>query len=394
MRMVSGLKSELSFIRGNVLVLLVSWALMYFAGPIPDTYYSLFVLGLGGSPFILGLIGFVSFMALALVQFPGGYLADKHGRRKLIVTMTFMAAVSYIFYALAPTWHFVMAGAVLFNLCLIYLPALRAITADSLPPEKRGMGFSILMVLPAFSMLSPLVAGFLYLSYGLILGMRMAYFTVTVFFLAAAIVRMRLTETLDVGATKISLIDAVKSYPKAIRESVAVWRAVPRTALHLLLTFTPVTFFASMCWPYYVVYATNILHIEEFQWALLSTLGFAATFSSALPIGKLVDKVGRKKPLIAASVLIMLRMPLFIYGDLWRLAAFFALFGIVHSLIDTAYFSLEADLVPREHRGKVMGCTIFLEYVLASMGQLIGGFLYERVSPQLPFILMLRPPFP
>ena len=348
------------------------------------------MLGLGGSPFIIGLIGFAFSMALALVQFPGGYLADKHGRRNLIVVMTLGVAVSYIFYALAPTWHLIMAGAVLRGLCIIYFPALRAMRADSLPPEKRGMGFSIMRVVGAVSMLSPLVTGFLYMSYGLIQGMRVAYFTVMAFFLAAAIIRMRLTETLDVGSSKISLMDAVKSYPKAIREGVDVWKVVPRTALHLFLIFTlGGMFFGSMCWPYYVVYATNILHIEEFQWALLSTLYFAAMFSSALPIGKLVDKVGRKKPLIAANVLLMLGMPLFIYGDLWRLALFFVLSGIVSSLMSIAYSSLEADLVPREHRGKVMGCEFFLDNVLASMGQLTGGFLYERVSPQLPFILML-----
>jgi len=394
MRVIESLKREFSFIRGNILILMVSWALMDFAHPIPYTYYSLFVLELGGSPFILGLIGFASFMTLALVQFPGGYLADKYGRRKLIVMMTFGVAVSYIFYALAPTWHFIMIGAVLGSLCLIYQAALSAITADSLPPEKRGMGFSIIMAVGVVSILSPIVAGFLYVSYDLVQGMRIAYFIVMAFYLAAAIIRTRLRETLEVDVDKISFMDAVKRYPKAVKESMGVWKLIPRTALYLFLIFTIGGFFAFMCMPYYVVYATDVLHIEEFQWALLLTLYFAVMFGSSLPAGKLVEKMGRKRPLIASNIFFMLGMWFFIYGDFWRLVVFFVLSGIGNSLMNIAYQSMEADLVPMEHRGKMMGCTAFFDYVLASISQLTGGFLYESVSTQLPFILLLASTIP
>ncbi|KPV65371.1 MAG: Multidrug resistance protein MdtG [Candidatus Bathyarchaeota archaeon BA1] len=333
-------------------------------------------------------------MALALVQFPGGYLADRYGRRKLIVTMTFGFAASHVLYALAPTWHFIMAGAVLYSLCLIYQPALRAMTADSLPPEKRGMGFSITQIIGIVSIPSPLVAGFLYVSHGLVDGMRIAYFMAVAFFLLAAIVRVRLRETLEVEVDKINLMDAVGVYPRAVKEGIGVWRIIPRTALYLFLIFMVGEFFASMCWPYYVVYATKILRIEEFQWAFLLTLNSAIMFGSALPIGKLVDMVGRKNPLIASNILFMLGMPFFIFGDFPRVAVFFLMSGIGSVLMGIAYRSMEADLVPREHRGKVMGFTAFFGYVLASIGQLVGGFLYENISPQLPFILLLASTIP
>ncbi|KPV63743.1 MAG: drug efflux system protein MdtG [Candidatus Bathyarchaeota archaeon BA1] len=394
LRVITTLKREFSFIRGNILILMVSWVLMDFARPIPETYYSLFVLRLGGTPFIVGLIGFASLIALALVQFPGGYLADRYGRRKLIVTMTFGLAFSYIFYALAPTWHLILVGSVLGSLCLIYQAALRAITADSLPPEKRGIGFSVTMIVGLVSIASPLVAGFLYANYGLVRGMRLAYFMTMILFLAAATTRIKLRETLEVETQKVHFMDAVRSYPRAVRESMVIWSLIPRSAFYLFLIFTTSTFFASMCHPYYIIYATSILRIEEFQWALLLTWQSAVMFGSALPIGKLVDVTGRKKPLVASSLLFMLGMWLFIYGDVPRLILFFLLAGIGNSLISIAYRSMEADLVPRRHRGKVIGCTSFLDYILASVGQLIGGFIYESVSPQLPFFLLLTSTIP
>lgn len=56
---------------------------MDFAGELPGTYYSDYVIQLGGGATILGTIILVSLLALASVQFLGGYLADKYGRHGL-----------------------------------------------------------------------------------------------------------------------------------------------------------------------------------------------------------------------------------------------------------------------------------------------------------------------
>ena len=62
---------EFAFIKGNYAILLVSWILMDFAGEIPATYYALYVLKLGATETILGIIGLSGFVALASMQFPG-----------------------------------------------------------------------------------------------------------------------------------------------------------------------------------------------------------------------------------------------------------------------------------------------------------------------------------
>jgi MFS family permease len=390
---VGRLKGEFSFIRGNVLVLVASQVLMQFSMPIPETYYSLFVMELGATPFTVGLIGFASFVALALVQFPGGYLADKYGRRELVVAMTFGAGLANILFALAPSWHFALIGAVIFNLCLIYQPALLAIMADSLPPEKRGIGFSIMQITGVVSIVSPLVASLLSSNFGLVTGTRVAYLLAFTAFFLAGVVRVRLRETINIDARRVGLIDVVRSYPAAFKESIAVWGLIPRTMLYLFLIFLATGFFAQMCYPYYIVYATKVLSIGELRWATLLALQSAIAFGSLLPIGKIVDVFGRKKPLVMIHLLSMLAMPFFIYGDFAKLIVFFLLSGIGNSMF-VAYQSLEADLVPREYRGKVIGFTQFFTYISASIGQLLGGFLYEKVSPQMPFLLLLASTVP
>lgn len=79
---------------------------MYSASPIPNTYASLYYLCLGADEFLLSIIGFAGSIAIALVQFPGGYLADKHGRRWLVATMTFGLAFGTFFLIFGPSWPF------------------------------------------------------------------------------------------------------------------------------------------------------------------------------------------------------------------------------------------------------------------------------------------------
>jgi MFS family permease len=378
------IKGEFSFIYGNYLILVISWILMDIVNEMPGTYYPLYVMELGGSASIIGLIGFVSLIALASVQFPGGYLADKYGRKWLISTMTFGIGISFVFYAIAPSWHMILVGAIVMNLCLIYQPALMAMVADSLPPEKRGMGYSIIMLIASVSSTpGPMIAGFLYLNFGLVGGMRTAYFITVVFYLVAAVLRLKLKETLT-ETKRISRKELLNSYPTSIKESVRVWKIVPRSMLFLFIANLIIMVSFSMINPYLVVYAVKNLGIGEFEWSIALFLLFIVMIIVALPSGKLIDKVGRKLPFLTSSIVLFPSILIFIYGDFTRLLITLPFIGLSQILGSAAYSSLQADLVPKEQRGKVIGFTNFTNYVFMAFGQLIGGILYE-IAPQLPF---------
>ena len=380
---------EFAFIRGNFLILLASWTLMNFASAIPNTYYSLYILALGGTTVIIGVIGSISSLILGLIQFPGGYLADKHGRRWLVVSMTFGVATSYLVYAVAPSWHFVLMAGILQNLCLIYQPALGAITADSIPPERRGIGFSVqTLLLNVASVPGPVIAGALYLALGLVPATRVGYTIAFILFLIAATIRMKLRETLKEKVDRPTVTAALRSYPRSVRESFRVWKLLPRAMFCLFVVSSLLQFFASLCDLFFVVYATKILGISGLEWALLTTLLFVARMLSALPSGKIIDLFGRRKPLALSHLLLLPVTLLFLYGDFYRLLVSFLIFGVAQSMLSVSSQSLQADLAPREHRGKVIGCTQFASYLLAALGQLLGGVLYSYYSPQAPFIIL------
>lgn len=242
MGLIDILKREFSFITGNYRILIVSWVLMDIAMEMPVPYYQQYVQALGGTGLGLGIIGFANFLAMALVALPGGFLADKYGRRWLIATMTFGLAFSYILFALAPTWHFILIGTVAQSLCLIYQPALFAMVQDSLPAERRGVGSSLIqMIHGTFNTPGPVVGGLLILLFGLISGMRVVYLITMVMFIAAAVWRLKLKETTTTGEP-MRFRYFISSYPQAVRESLSVWKVVPRSMFWLFTVQTMVMF--------------------------------------------------------------------------------------------------------------------------------------------------------
>jgi len=255
-----------SSLKGNFLLLTITWIVMYSTQPIPDTYSSLYYLDLGATPFLLSVMFFAGSLAIAFVQIPGGYLADANGRRDLIVTMSFGTGLAYIFFILAPSWHFIVLGLIVQNLCLVYQPALLAMMIDSLPPNKRGLGFNLQTVIVSLVGLpAPLIAAALVLSNGDYvspqsgLGMRLAYTIVLVAFLAAATLRLKLKETLPPNATKSrrGILDAFRSYPECARECFHVWGKVPKSAFYLFVTSTIINGLIVSCQLYFVLYATK-----------------------------------------------------------------------------------------------------------------------------------------
>ena len=127
MRLLSSLRgrirAEFSFMQGNLLTLIISWLFVFFTFSMTFPFESPFFRELGAPPVVIGLMGSVGAMVLGLIRIPGAYIADKFGRRQIIVTMTFFIAFSFLFYIFAPDWRFVLIGMVISNLSLIYQPA-------------------------------------------------------------------------------------------------------------------------------------------------------------------------------------------------------------------------------------------------------------------------------
>jgi predicted MFS family arabinose efflux permease len=217
--------------------------------------------------------------------------------------------------------------------------------------------------------------------------MRIAYGIVVILFLAAAFLRFFFLKETVVSASKPHLKEIIHSYPAALRESFSVWRKLPKSMLYLFLSFSITIFGFSATNLFIVVYATRVLLIDEVLWAFIIAIVPVTTIILAIPVGKFVDKIKRKIPLLVSMLILGLSMWVFVYGDIARVAVSLILVGAGQVMLNASFGALQTDLTPREQRGKVNGFINFANYIIMAAGSLLGGYLYEHVSPQAPFLI-------
>jgi len=229
------------------------------------------------------------------------------------------------------------------------------------------------------------------------------------FFLAAATVRLKLTESMR-EAEKVNLRDILHSYPESLKQGTSVWRAVPRSTLFLFFSTIIMRVSFAMVMGLFLVYAFYVLQIggapqpqiyppemdpalqqARTLWGYVMIALFLAMIVLSFPVGKLLDKAGRKIPLIISGLLVIPSTLLFIYGNYTTLFIAMPLSGLAQLLGFSAYQSLFADLVPQAQRGKVTGSMHFFTYIFMALGGLIGGLLYDNISPQTPFFRIKEP---
>ena len=388
--MLSRFKKELSFARGNLLVLIISWMFFNFGHSMAFPYESPYIKGLGASPFIIGLIWAAGYLILTIVRIPGAYIADRYGRKQIIVLMTFGVSLSYIFYAIAPDWRLVLVGVILGNLCLIYQPALQAITADSIPPEKRGLGFALTQVIPSIpTIASPVIAAYLVGTYKLISGMRIVYLLIVIFSLAAAITRwLFLKETLKTSES-IRVNELKNVYNDAISSIIEAWRTVPRSLKILTIVIMVSSFEDPVYMQFASLYVFDRVGISETSWGLVISLYIATTLVVGLPAGKLIDIIGRKRSIVLSYFLFIPMTIAFILSrNFLQVAIIFMIFAVGSMMIGPAFQALIADLVPRDKRGRIMGIIGTLNILAMVFASVLAGALYQ-LDPSTPFLFIV-----
>lgn len=119
-----------------------------------------------------GLVSSLGFgLVAAIVQIPGGKLADKYGRKPLVLSSSI--ALPFI-PALALTtniWQFVLLLGVICAIGNISTPAVNAWLMDSLPKSKRASVYGVINTISgAGSIVGPLIGSYLWNSMGAIVS--------------------------------------------------------------------------------------------------------------------------------------------------------------------------------------------------------------------------------
>ena len=354
-----------------------------------ELWWGLYLLKvLNVSPVIIGFLATIQNTSRILFQLPGGMLADRIGRKKVIVLGTALRVISPIFLYFANSWYWVVPGIVVNACASIYMPAFNAIIAESLPQDKKGAGFGAYRFMTGIpGIFMPVVSGY-YLD---LMGLERGVKTGLLMFIGAAAIatiirQIFLTETLVTEDAKeeeifkteerVGLIETFKRQPRT------VWA---------MLAVTIITGFAMrMTWTFLSIYSVNVVDLTMAQYGMLQSVAMFISVPLYLVSGVVADRTSRKKLILMARGLGPFdSLSLFLFNDYRKLLGAYSVIGVAQGIgggrLRTGGFmggpawnSLITDLVPAKDRGKVLGLMGTVSGLLGLPGAMIGGYVYEK----------------
>jgi MFS family permease len=131
------------------------------------------------------------------------------------------------------------------------------------------------------------------------------------------------------------------------------------------------------------------LGIPKEQWWLTFIPLLLTMIVASVPVGKMVDKIGRKIPLLIGLAVFGGATLLFAFGNFLTVIISMVMLGVGQLLAMAAMMALTTDLIEPMNRGKVMGVRNFVGYIFTALGMLLGNYLYIAFTPQMPFYLTL-----
>jgi len=390
----TGKKRLSSFVTRNYLVLTLTASLWNLGFSVTETYFSLYVFELGGTETTIGIVRALGSASYVFSIIIGGQIADLYGRKKLLGLMTLTSGLSHILLAIVPTWHLLAVAITIVNLCWVAEPAFWAMLADSIDERHRGIAFSVfscINFLPWAVM--PYLGGFLIDVEGVLAVMRWMYFVLAFLGVTAGILRLLfLEETLPQMGS-----EGGKAHLKGLREVVAealkahfgIWLSMPRSVLALASTYMIWSFEFGLVEPYWIVYAKEEIGLTSTEWGTIIVAGnIVSLLFKLVVVGRVLDRFQRRRVLLAILAFDSFNYVFFILcRDFPQTILLWVYASIIWSFYEATYSSIEADLVPKERRGRTYAAFGIAWSAFSIPASIIGGIIYEQASPQLSFIL-------
>ena len=383
------LRKHFGFIRGNYLVLLVTKsyprAAYFLYYPFRPKYFLL----LGGSTMTFGWMDGIRNLLNSLAQVPGGYFADKVGRRRILVLGHFLTGLGWIFRALAPDWKWFFAVQMFMAVVYFYRIADDAAIIESLPPESRGVGLTTMnMAIGIAGLFSPVIGGMFYDMYGL-WALRIFLIFSGILDITQGLVFSRfLKETLvrDEAAEEEGL-DLAKLFIEPMRSVSVTLRWMDGPLIGLATLSAIYSFSMSVSLPFLTIYAMDFIGLQGVQWGWIKVAQSIAVLALRIPIGKFIDRYSNKKLIILGLVTEVLSLI-----ALTRIRGFMPILvmilvnSIFSTLTNPTVRKLRADYTPNERRGRVGSVFSLFNSFSMLFGSIIGGYIYE-ISPVYPFLV-------
>ncbi len=326
----------------------------------------------GASLFIIGAMASSYLISNFLFQYPSGWLADRWGRKPIMMLSLFLQAVITVTYLIiTDPIYFVVVRFLEGAVAAAFIPSSRALITDATEPGKRGEAFGIYSAFfNAGFLLGPAIGGLVAAS-----GYSSAFIGAIIFRLVAIVI--------IVTTVRVPVKSKMTMQEKATRLPLSRLFALPLAAGYLLafVDYLFVGFDISLTplWMHdHLGASVAMIGIAYMAWSITSIV--AAPFG-----GRLADRKRRSTMILIFG---LIQVPFyFIYGlanMIMIVVVVFALHGMTYAFAQPAIDSHVATASSPDARARIQG--------LYSAFGMFGGFV-GAISSSLLYAVNFRLPF-
>lgn len=370
----SRLRSWLGLER-NILVMLAATLIVGMGEELWLRFIPKYLELLGATAWVIAIYGAQKDLLDALYQYPGGWIADRLGRRAALVLFTLLGMLGYVLYLVGQSWQWVLVGTVFVMAWhSLTLPAIFAIVADNLPRNRRAIGFGVQSILKRVPIvLAPALGGWLIGALGLAVGVKVGLVVTLVLAVIA------------IGIVLRYYAEQTLHAPDLINFG-AVWRGMDPHLKRLLFADCLARWAEGIPKVFVILYVVNVLGRSEFEFGWLTSVQMLTATLIYIPLAKLSDRMNSKGFVLATFAFFAL-FPLALVAafNLFWVALAFVVAGL-REVGEPARKALIVDLAHETARGRAVGMYYLVRGLVVFPASLVGGWLWY-LNPQFPFYL-------
>jgi MFS family permease len=359
----------------NILVMLAAIVILGMGEELWMRFVPKYLELLGASAWGIAVYGTLKDLLDAVYQYPGGWLADRLGRRAALVLFTLLAIVGYGFYFFSPNWEWLMVGTLFVAAwSSLTLPAIFAVIGDNLPQTHRAIGFGVQSILKRVPIvLAPSLGGWLIATLGLARGMKVGLGVTMVLALVAIVIVLRYYVEKALPARDTAHFGDI-------------WRSMDAHLKRLLVADCLARWAEGIPKVFIILYVINVLRADAFQFGWLTGVQMLAATLIYIPIAKLSDRMNRK-PFVLVTFAFFALFPLALVSAVnffWVVLAF--VIAGLREIGEPARKALIVDLAQEPTRGRAVGMYYLIRGLVVFPASLVGGWLWT-INAQLPFYI-------
>ncbi len=344
-------------------------------------YLSVYIVALGASATQLGLVNSLGLVAAGLASPFIGWLIDRHGPRSFYLAGIGLLAVSYLAYAVAQNWYMAIGAMIAYWLGYsISGHSCATICGNCLVNRDRATAMMVCETVGAglLGILGPLIGALIVVSSGsvdpaairplFVIGLGIT--SVTFVIVLTQLSPQRWSTGFGRGALFGDLREVMGG------------RHLKRWLVIAAVGGLP----SGMVFAFSQVYAHEVKGADALVLGAMAAATALVSIVLAVPLGRLADRIGRKKvlfltiPLFCLSNLVLVWAPtpafLVVAGGL---QAFFYLGGPIQA-------AMERELVPAAQMGRWIGIARIVRLLLSAVMALVAGLIWDGIGPAYVFL--------